>query len=82
MTVGMASDSTVTFLGYLPAFDPPEGDLDDTSFSHDGVEYSVDGCSSKTTQAVSNSLYSMRRSNCRMTSFYGLEIANFQYPNL
>ena len=43
MTVGMASDSTVTFLGYLPAFDPPEGDLDDTSFSHDGVEYSVDG---------------------------------------
>ena len=41
MLVGEASDSERAYMGYMPAMSPCEGDLDDTSFTYDGVEYTV-----------------------------------------
>ena len=43
LTVGVASDSTITYLGYAPPLSPDGGDLDVTTFSHDGVDYTVRG---------------------------------------
>lgn len=42
MVVGEASDSTRTYLGYMPSMSPPEGELDDIAFAYDGVEYTID----------------------------------------
>ena len=41
LLVGEASDSQQAYMGYMPAMSPREGDLDDTTFTHDGVEYTV-----------------------------------------
>ena len=43
MVVGEASDPTVTYLGYAPPLSPDGGALDVTSFSHDGMDYTVTG---------------------------------------
>ena len=42
MTVGVASDSTITYKGYAPPLAPDGGDLDDTEFSHKGIDYRVE----------------------------------------
>lgn len=41
LVVGEASNSSTTYLGYLPSMSSPEGQLDITTFTHDGVEYSI-----------------------------------------
>ncbi len=41
MLVGETSDSERAYMGYMPATFPSEGDLDDISFTHDNVEYTV-----------------------------------------
>ena len=42
MTVGVASSSTITYKGYAPPPAPDGGDLDDTEFSHKGIDYRVE----------------------------------------
>ena len=42
LTVGGASDSNVSYLGFAPPLDPEGGALDDTEFSHGGVDYTVE----------------------------------------
>ena len=41
LVVGDASDSIRTYQGYIPGNTPPKGELDDTVFTHDGVEYNI-----------------------------------------
>ena len=41
LVVGEASDSTRTYLGYMPSMSPPEGELSSNTFTHDGVEYTI-----------------------------------------
>ena len=41
LVVGEASDSTRIYQGYMPSMSPPEGELDDTAFTYDGVEYTI-----------------------------------------
>ena len=43
LTVGEASDSFLTYRGYIPGNFPDEGDLDTTSFTHEDVNYEVLG---------------------------------------
>ena len=42
LTVGGASDSTVTYLGYAPPLAPDGGGLDSTEFTYKGVEYHLE----------------------------------------
>ena len=42
ITVGGASDSTVTYLGYAPPLAPDGGDVDSTEFTYKGVEYHLE----------------------------------------
>ena len=41
LTVGEAVNSGVTHLGYISGVDPAEGELNDTTFTYVGVEYTV-----------------------------------------
>ncbi len=41
LTVGEASNSNITYLGYAPPLSPDGGGLDVTTFSHDGVDHTV-----------------------------------------
>ena len=42
MTVGEASDSSTSYLGYSPSLGADGGGLDDTDFSYDGVDYIIE----------------------------------------
>ncbi len=43
LKVGKASDSLQSYMGYLPALSPPEGDLDAKEFTHNDVHYTILG---------------------------------------
>ena len=44
MTVGMASNETTTYMGYIPGVaSGTEGSLDEAAFNRDGTEYTVQG---------------------------------------
>ncbi len=42
LTVGNNADSRITYLGYTPAMSPSGGSLDNTAFTYEDVEYTVE----------------------------------------
>ena len=42
LTVGYNADSRITYLGYTPALSPSGGSLDETAFTYEDVDYTVE----------------------------------------
>ena len=77
LVVGEASNSSTTYLGYLPSMSPPEGQLDITTFTYDGVEYSI---RSLFYQEVGQARQLVLSTDQQLPDELVLEIGGMEYP--